>query len=142
MRHSITIGSTGQAFSLDAERIEASELREPGHLHVDSCYQSNGAEWLIKFPLEKLLRSIPKESLELHRSILAQRRDPDFYPELAWLAQNYEKVRIYREWAFGRNAVFREPQRADMRNDRLASSERDERSRASPNSTPPIPLRW
>ena len=27
--------------------------------------------------------------------------------------------RIYREWAFGRNAVFREPQKADMRNDRL-----------------------
>jgi predicted ATPase len=38
---------------------------------------------------------------------------------LAWLAQNYEKIRIYREWVFGRNAVFREPQKADMRNDAL-----------------------
>ena len=38
---------------------------------------------------------------------------------MAWLAQNYEKVRIYREWAFGRSAVFREPQKADMRNDIL-----------------------
>jgi predicted ATPase len=28
-------------------------------------------------------------------------------------------VRIYREWAFGRSAVFREPQKADMRNDIL-----------------------
>jgi len=46
-------------------------------------------------------------------------RDPETYPELAWLAQSYEKVRIYREWAFGRNAVFREPQKADSRNDLL-----------------------
>jgi predicted ATPase len=31
----------------------------------------------------------------------------------------YQRIRIYREWAFGRNTVFREPQQADMRNDRL-----------------------
>jgi predicted ATPase len=50
---------------------------------------------------------------------LAQRRDPEAYPELAWLAQSYEKIRIYREWSFGRSAVFREPQKADVRNDTL-----------------------
>ena len=38
---------------------------------------------------------------------------------MAWLAENYEKIRIYREWSFGRNAVFREPQQTDMRNDVL-----------------------
>jgi predicted ATPase len=53
------------------------------------------------------------------RSILAQRRDPELYPALTYLAETYEKWRIYREWAFGRNTIFREPQRADMRNDRL-----------------------
>jgi hypothetical protein len=31
----------------------------------------------------------------------------------------YEKIRVYREWTSGRNTVFREPQKADMRNDRL-----------------------
>ena len=62
-------------------------------------------------------RSLARETIEADRSILAQRRDPETYPELAWLAQNYERMRIYREWAFGRNAVFREPQKADMRND-------------------------
>lgn len=60
-----------------------------------------------------------KDTIEPDRSILAQRRDPETYPELTWLAQSYERVRIYREWMFGRNAVFREPQRADMRNDAL-----------------------
>jgi predicted ATPase len=50
---------------------------------------------------------------------LAQLRDPKNYPEITFLAESYEKIRIYREWAFGRNTVFREPQKADMRNDRL-----------------------
>ena len=52
--------------------------------------------------------------------LLAQRRDPDSYPELAWLASYYERIRIYREWTFGRNAIFREPQKADLPNDVLA----------------------
>ena len=57
--------------------------------------------------------------MNLEVSILAQRRDPEQYPEITHLADSYEKGRIYREWAFGRNTVFREPQRADMRSDRL-----------------------
>ena len=52
-------------------------------------------------------------------SILSQMRDPLNYPELSDLAAAYENIRIYREWSFGRNSVFREPQKADMRNDRL-----------------------
>lgn len=43
----------------------------------------------------------------------ATRRSPIF-------ATVYERIRIYHEWAFGRNTIFREPQKADLRNDRLA----------------------
>jgi predicted ATPase len=35
------------------------------------------------------------------------------------LANTYEKARIYREWTFGRDTLFRRPQPADMRSDRL-----------------------
>ncbi len=52
-------------------------------------------------------------------SILAQLRDPVRYPEFTYLTDAYEKIRIYREWTFGRNTIFREPQKADMRNDHL-----------------------
>jgi predicted ATPase len=58
-------------------------------------------------------------SIEPNQSILSQRRDPNNYPEIFYLASFYEKIRLYREWAFGRNTVFREPQKADMRSDRL-----------------------
>src|SRR5207302_5338136 len=64
-------------------------------------------------------RRLSRESINLELSILSQRRDPELYPEITYLAETYEKWRIYRDWAFGRNTVFREPQKADMRNDRL-----------------------
>jgi len=38
---------------------------------------------------------------------------------LSDIADAYEKIRLYREWTFGRNTIFRTPQRADQRNDRL-----------------------
>jgi predicted ATPase len=65
-------------------------------------------------------RRLAGESVETDASILAQRRDPEGYPEITYLATVYERIRIYREWAFGRNTIFREPQKADLRNDRLA----------------------
>ncbi len=37
------------------------------------------------------------------------------------LVDAYEKIRLYREWSFGRNTIFRTPQRADLRNDSLES---------------------
>ena len=37
------------------------------------------------------------------------------------LGDAYENIRLYREWSFGRNTIFRTPQSADLRNDRLES---------------------
>lgn len=54
-----------------------------------------------------------------NRSIVGQLMDAARFPELGWLALNYEFIRIYREWAFGRNTIFREPQKADMRRNML-----------------------
>ncbi len=64
-------------------------------------------------------RKLKRDSISAELSILAQRRDPDQYPEITYLADLYEQFSFYREWTFGRNTVFRNPQRADLRNDRL-----------------------
>jgi len=64
-------------------------------------------------------RSVSEALVRPDCSIVGQLFDPSSFAELASLSQNYEKVRIYREWAFGRSAVFREPQQADMRNNFL-----------------------
>src|SRR5206468_9156083 len=64
-------------------------------------------------------RNLRPATVQADLSILTQLRDPESYPEITYLASIYGRVRLYREWAFGRNTVFREPQKADVRNDRL-----------------------
>lgn len=118
LRHVVAFRSISQTFALDDERVEMSEPRNAQEHDVYFYYRYQHGQPVIN-TVGNNKRGLARESIEPDRSILAQRRDPEAYPELAWLAQNYEKVRIYREWAFGRNAVFREPQKADMRNDVL-----------------------
>ncbi len=48
------------------------------------------------------------------KSILAQRRDPDHYPQITGLSEWYEGVRFYRDWSFGPNAPARRAQSADL----------------------------
>lgn len=66
-------------------------------------------------------RRLRREDLEPDQSVLARRRDPDTYPELAWLARQFGNIRSFREWSFGRTAPLRTAERADLPSDRLAS---------------------
>ncbi len=117
LRHVVSFRSVAQSFSLDDERIENAEM-QAGQEDVYFYYRYQHGHPTVN-TADNGHRHLAREAIETGRSILAQMRDPEAYPELAWLAQNYEKIRIYREWSFGRNAVFREPQKADMRNDAL-----------------------
>lgn len=119
IRHSIAFHPVSQAFVLDDEKIEESEVRNAQEQDVYFYYRYRNGNPIVNTVNSQQQRALARDTIEADRSILAQRRDPDSYPEMAWLAKNYEKIRIYREWAFGRNAVFREPQKADMRNDML-----------------------
>lgn len=118
LRHAMAFHAVAQAFALDDERVEN---QQPDHNQPQPYfyYQYRNGNPVLN-TAEKGQRKLARDTIELDRSILAQRRDPEMYPELAMLAQSYESIRIYREWAFGRGAVFREPQKADMRNDSLA----------------------
>lgn len=118
LRHLMAFHAVAQSFALDDEFVEESETRYPAEQDVFFYYRYRNGQPVVNTN-KRRGRSLAKDTIEPDRSILAQRRDPETYPELAWLAQNYEKVRIYREWTFGRSAVFREPQKADMRNDIL-----------------------
>jgi len=117
IRHVLSFREDAMGFRLEDERIE-NETADKGEDDPYFYYRFNQGHPMVNTIQEKK-RSLSHETVDAERSILAQRRDPEWYPELSHLAEIYEKVRIYREWAFGRNAVFREPQKADMRNDRL-----------------------
>ena len=64
-------------------------------------------------------RYLKREDIDPQRSILSQRYEPDLYPEIAFLANQFKAIRFYRDWEFGRYAAPRLPQRADLPNDFL-----------------------
>lgn len=116
LRHTVSFRPVNQIFSLESESLH-NEGVKPHSLYAYSKQMPLNPSlrtWLKGKPTSAIVE------VEPDRSILAQRRDPERYPELDWLARNYEKICLYREWSFGRTAIFREPQKADMRNDALA----------------------
>lgn len=117
LRHVMSFRPVAQAFALEDERVE-NAYPQNAQPDVYFYYRYQHGQPVVNTS-ERGRRSLARETIEADRSILAQRRDPETYPELTWLAQSYERVRIYREWTFGRHAMCREPQRADGRNDML-----------------------
>jgi predicted ATPase len=117
LRHIFAFRGDEQGFRLHDERVE----NETPYSNQDEAYfyyHFQDGHPVVNTALQGK-RKLAQETVNLEFSILSQRRDPEVYPEITYLAEAYEKCRIYREWAFGRNTVFREPQKADMRNDRL-----------------------
>ena len=67
-------------------------------------------------------RSLHHEDVVVGQSILSQRKDPDQYPEVTYLGNQFSKVRLYREWNLGRNTEPRKPQKVDLPSDFLSES--------------------
>ena len=111
IRHRLSFHSEAQFFKIVDELVDGDG--------PPLCYEFRNGKPRLTSPAFLDPRSDLLDHVQVDRSILSQIRDPNRYPELEWLTQNYERIRIYREWSFGRNAVFREPQKADMRNDTL-----------------------
>ena len=62
---------------------------------------------------------LPHETLRPDQSVLAQRKDPERYPEMSWVGEQFGDMRTFREWTFGRYTPLRQPQRTDHPEDRL-----------------------
>lgn len=118
IRHYIEFGVNDQRFELIDERIE-NESPFRGHSEPLFFYKYQYGMPVLSIRGTDQRRHIERHELAADESILSQRRDPDQYPELALLADGYEEVRLYREWSFGRSAILRAPQPADLPNDRL-----------------------
>lgn len=117
IRHTIAFRAENQAFRLTKEVIEEKELSLTSATQHSFSYRWENGNPVVSEGGQQ--RRLSQETVEADKSILAQRRDPENYPELSYIASAYEKIRVYREWSFGRNSVFRIPQKADARNDRL-----------------------
>lgn len=118
LRYHLEFTEVGQRFQIVDERIE-NEVPFRGNDRPYFYYQFNGGHPLLNVKNES--RALRREDIDLERSILSQRRDPDQYPEVTYLGQTLSRIRLYREWSFGRYTPPRLPQKADLPNDHLES---------------------
>lgn len=128
LRHKISFTMVGQRFELvdeavENERPESFGLKDVrfyyryfnGH-PVISVYSDRASEAGWRSRSERKLR---REDLALDQSVLSQRKDPDQYPEITYLGNQYSKIKLYREWNLGRYTLPRLPQKADLPDDFL-----------------------
>lgn len=78
-------------------------------INIRESWKDNGRE-------KRFLR---REDLDLNQSVLAQRQDPQTYPEITWLGRQFRQIQVFREWTFGRSLHLRQPQPADLPDDHL-----------------------
>lgn len=123
LRYRISFAETGQRFELIEETIE-NELPYPGHDQPYLFYEYRDGRATLNYrdsgPDYRDHRLLRLEEVSVDQSILTQRKDPKHYPELTYLGDVLGKMRIYREWSFGRYTAPRVPQSADLPNDFLA----------------------
>lgn len=116
LRYLLSFTEVGQRFEIVDEQIE-NEKADRGHKEPYFYYRYQGGNSVLNVKGRK--RALRHEDVDSNRSILAQRRDPDQYPEITYLAKVFPRIRLYREWTFGRYTAPRLPQKADLPNDYL-----------------------
>lgn len=118
LRHALSITEHGDRFEVVDERIE-NEKAYRGKVDPHFYYRfQRGHPVLNEFGKGK--RSLRRETVNPERSILSQVRDPERYPAVSWLQQQYEAIQLYRNWSFGPGAALRRAQSAHTRSDFLA----------------------
>ncbi len=121
LRYRLSFTASGARFELRDEAIE-NEKPTPNNEDPYIYYRYQGGRPVINvFTQEesRFERRLTREDVHPEQSILSQRRDPDSYPELTYLADQFERMRFYREWNLGRSAPPRLPQQADLPQDSL-----------------------
>ncbi|KAF0117405.1 MAG: SMC domain-containing protein [Rhodospirillaceae bacterium] len=116
LRYVLSFTEVGQRFEMLDERIE-NKKPDAGHDKPYFYYRFKNDHGVLNVKDEE--RRLQHEDIDPTASILAQRKDPDQYPELTYLGKAFSKIRLYREWSFGRHTISRLPQKADLPNDLL-----------------------
>ena len=120
LRHVIAFRESGRQFTLDDEQIE-NEHPCPGQPDSYFYYRFQGGRPVLNV-VGSNRRNLQRDDVEPDRSILSQRKEPDQYPELAYLSTFYEGINLYGSWEFGRSAGIRDAQRSDVRPSPLAEN--------------------
>jgi predicted ATPase len=117
LRYVLSFTAVNQRFEIVDEKVENEKPVDKRHPEPYFYYHFNSGRPTLNVGGDT--RALRQEDVDLEKSILSQRRDPDQYPEITYLAQKFGNIKLYREWSFGRYTVPRLPQKADLPNDVL-----------------------
>jgi len=118
LRHTFSFTAIDQRFELSVESIE--DVKELGDSTGEMYYKLTNGDSFLKPAGSEKRKEINHKFPNPSQSILSQLRDPYQYPEITHIAQSLEKIRIYRDWTFGRKNPARLPQKTDLPNDYLS----------------------
>ncbi len=128
LRYKIQFTESGQKFELTDEILENEKpigkqdevfffyryYHGTPYLSVRKNIQQRAGDSSDRFE-----RKLHREELVPNQSVLSQRKDPDQYPELTYIADCFTKIKLYREWNIGRYTAPRMPQKVDLPEDFL-----------------------
>jgi predicted ATPase len=116
LRHRLEFQSVAQRFTVHDELVENSEITDhrANRPFFFFRYEHGRAYFAGVDDTGSPKRSLRREELDPERSVLAQRNDPEGYPEIAHVRAEYEGIRVYRDINFGPKSPTRQPQRTDL----------------------------
>ena len=114
LRHRIEFSEVGDRVEVLDEAIEEVSPAHPDENDVYFYYRFQRGRPAINVAGQDAPRHLRRDSLRPDQSVLAQRKDPDQFPEVTWLAGRLASFSTFREWSFGRYADLRRPQPADL----------------------------
>lgn len=128
LRYLLEFKAVGARTEVTDEAIERTKPKS-GQKDVFFYYRFQGGRPAINVRQPKgdgwTERHLERQSLAPDESVLSQRKDPDLYPELTWLGQQFSRIQTFREWSFGRYGALRQPQPADLPTDTLLPDARN-----------------
>jgi predicted ATPase len=116
IRHEVVFSAVGTSLVIKSELIELEEFSGNKYReHQVELYKFLGGSAVLHAGVEEgNPRKIIPRGLKVDQSILAQRRDPEQYPELTFVADHFAKIVLFQDWNFGRRSSARLPEPTDL----------------------------
>ena len=110
LRYHLGFSGSNDQFSIMDERVEDHPMDGGDEFHY------RFADGKSRVNIRNTLFSGAVEDTERDQgaSVLYQYKSRQFYPEVAHIAHEFSRIRIYREWDVGRNSGLRRHQGADL----------------------------
>lgn len=116
----IRLARKGTRLDVSGEGIQGVMRTPNAEIEVAPAFLYSGGAGVLRSQVEdEAPLTLTHEDLKAGQSILSQRRDPERYREITFLADHFASIALFREWNFGARTPARLPQPTDLPTDFL-----------------------